>query len=418
MEQPLEQFEQFIIAGQTEEIERRIHSLKEAFDFLSLYDHTTLLYTYGFFEEARDLFEWMRTHLDDEPRLLVDEALVRFELNDEQRAIDLLQRVKLEDEEYLQALLIFADYYESTGMIELAFEKMQQAYDIAPHEPVIQFGYGQVLQLMGKNLEAIRMYEQLVGVEDFPQDRILHNLAYAYQSGADFESALPYFEQLLESEETPDVLFSYSYALFQTEQYERAKEQLNRCLAIDPDYYSAYTLLGQTEGQLGRLQAAYDAFTAGIARDAYEPTLRLAAGKMAIKLGKLDEAITQLSEGLAIDPEHVEARETLASIYDEQEMADEQQDLLADDALMTPFLHYMRAKNYEREEAFKEAAKEYAQAAKDLKEDVHFLHDYASFLIEEGAMDEAKNRVEQLLKIQEDPVWQQWLEEYEERWQS
>ena len=139
---------------------------------------------------------------------------------------------------------------------------------------------------------------------------------------------------------------------------------------------------------------------------------------MAIKLGKLDEAITQLSEGLGIDPEHVEARETLASIYDDQEMADEQQDLLADDALMTPFLHYMRAKNYEREEAFKEAAEEYAQAAKDLKEDVHFLNDYASFLIEEGAMDEAKNRVEQLLKIQEDPVWQQWLEEYEERWQS
>ena len=78
---------------------------------------------YGFMGEADRLYETLRLHLPDEAQLKIDRAGTLLELGEEDEALLLLTEVGPEDEEYVQALLALADYYQMSGMAEAALVK-------------------------------------------------------------------------------------------------------------------------------------------------------------------------------------------------------------------------------------------------------------------------------------------------------
>ena len=144
--------EQHLIEGQFEEAEALMRKWIADDDFASLYEGADTFIQYGFFEQAALIFQEMREHFVGEDQLYIDEASMRFELGEEEEAIRLLEEVDEESDEYLQALLLLADHYESTGLIEAAMQKMEEAYRLEPHEPIIQYGYAELLTVVGKYL--------------------------------------------------------------------------------------------------------------------------------------------------------------------------------------------------------------------------------------------------------------------------
>ena len=125
--------------------------------------------------------------------------------------------------EYPQALLVLADYYQMQGLFEVAELRINEALQILPNEPLLQFAKAELLFETGRFSEAARIYEELYTIDKkFAGTLLAQRLAEVYRAGAGYETALDYYMEALEEEVTPDLLFGSGYAAFQIQKYELA----------------------------------------------------------------------------------------------------------------------------------------------------------------------------------------------------
>lgn len=410
----MEQVERLIQEGDLDALSTFLRQLKSTTDFDQMYDIAGILAAYGFLQETDEIYELLLIHFPEEAQLKIDRATTLLELGEEDQALLLLQEIQPNDDAYAQALLVQADYYQMIGLAETAINKIKEAHDLYPQEPVIQFAYAELLLDAGRYAEATRFYLALKDqVDMIGEVKIVERLAEVYSAGAAYEEALPYYEVLLEDNQAPEILFGASFAYYQAGQAKQALPLLEELIAMDPDYYSAYMLIGQTYLQLEENKKAYDAFEAGIARDEYDKELRLSAGKCALKLGLPREAENHLAEALVLDPEYIEALVTLASLYNETEQDEALIELVTgteqvEDLAM---LHAFSAYAYERMESYKDAYDSFKKAYDGMKDDYSFLSSFASFLIEEGRREEAVDvAIELVGQFPEDQNWNAFLE--------
>ncbi|QTD42173.1 hypothetical protein [Sporosarcina sp. Te-1] len=416
----LEKFEQAVRDGDLEDLRLQIEQLISKFqkgteEPENLYDLAGLMVDYGYMELADSLYGELLQIMPDEGQLKIDRAGTLLELGEEDEALLLLTSILPEEEEYVQALLSLADFYQMSGMSETALIKIKEALSLMPDEPVLRFAYAELLLDAGRYVEAATLYSGLYdeGIGEIGGIPIVSRLAETYSAGAAYEEAIPFYELLLKESMTPDALFGAAFAYFQADQPNRSTQLVEQLLDLDPDYFSAYMLAGQSFARLGDDQQAYELFVRGIARDEYDKELRLAAGKSALKLGLTSEAEVHLSEALALDPEYIDALIALASLYNEQENNEELLSLLAgaDEVQMDlPILSAFKAYALEREEQFADAYVSYSEAYAGMKEDPIFLDRYAHFLLEEGNRSKAIEIVKQLVAIEQHDEWAAFLE--------
>ncbi|MFJ7933456.1 tetratricopeptide repeat protein [Sporosarcina sp. NPDC096371] len=411
----LQQVERYIQEGDVDALGRLIEQLNESTDFDMLYEAAGLLVDYGFMGEADRIYETLLLHLPDEAQLKIDRASTLLELGEEDEALLLLTDVGPDDEEYVQALLALADYYQMSGMAEAALSKIKEAHTLVPYEPVIRFAYAELLLESGKYGEAARLYLDLLEeTDEIGGISMVARLAETYSAGAAYEEAIPYYEKMLQDQVLPDILFGAAFAYFQSGNAERAVAHLTDLIEMDPDYFSAYMLAGQSLSVMGEDRQAYDLFKDGIRRDEFDKELRLAAGKSALKLGLPEEAEGHLQEALALDPEYVEPLITLASLYSEGEEDAKLFELLSytkeewgDHPLLNAFMAYA----YERDEQYDDAYVSYGKAYVGMRDDHGFLESYANFLVEEGKREEALVVVKELVSlVPENEYWRAYLE--------
>ncbi|WOV85432.1 tetratricopeptide repeat protein [Sporosarcina jeotgali] len=420
MEQ-VQQLENMITNGNLQGIEETVKQLTNSTEFDAVYDSATLLMEYGLVPQADQLYDALLAHMPDAGQLKIDRAEAMMALGREDEALLLLTDIHSEEEEYLQALLLLADYYQTIGMAEVALAKIEEASALAPEEPVIRFAKAELLLESGKYSEAARLYLQLKerGVDEVGGASIEARIAEAYSAGAAYEEAVPYYESLLKQGDVlPDTLFGAAYSQYQSGNPQPALRHLDQLIDMDPDYFSAYMLAGQASLLLEENEKAFTFFTEGIRRDEFDKELHLAAGKAALKLGKSDAAERYLGDALALDPEYVEARISLASLFEQQEQYENLLELLRDtseEQLEIPLLAAFKAYAEENLERYTEAYHSYVLAYTGMKEDPEFLERYAKFLLEEGKRSEAMNIVKELVALVPDhPEWTSFLEDQEE----
>lgn len=413
MEQ-IQQIEQIIQEGDLEALTPLLAQLKTTTDFETMYDTALLLSTFGFLKEADELYDVLLTHLPEEGQLKIDRAGTLIEMGKEDEALLYLKDIRKDEPEYLQSLVVQADYYQMIGLAETAIMKIKEAYELAPKEPIIQFAYAELLLDTGRYAEAANYYLDVYQETKMLGDvQLVSRIAEAYSAGGAFEEALPYYELQIEEHRSPDALFGAAYSHYQVGQATQALKYLEELLEMDPDYYAAYMLAGQTHLLLEENKEAYEKFKAGIARDAYDKELHLSAGKCALKLGLQDEAAQYLSEALALEPEYIEALITLTALYNEIEQDEKLIQLVEDTAEQSdslPLVQAFYAYALERMEYYEEAYTAYTKAYDGMKEDYPFLHAYASFLLEEGRRDEAIRIAKDIItQFPEAQYWQDFL---------
>lgn len=357
----------------------------------------------GFIAQADRVFEHLQYLFPEEAQLKIDRAQVQMELGDEDTALELLMDVQEDAPEYPQALLVLADYYQMQGLYEVAEQRLNDALELLPEEPLLHFAKAELLVELGRLTEAARLYEELYAQQpQFAGVNLAARLADVYRAGAAYETALDYYMKALEDEVTADLLFGSAYAAFQVEKYDTAIIQLEDLKELDPDYFSAYLLLAQSYGMQEQNDKAYKAIVEGIARDEYDKSLFLYAGKMALKNSLPQQAEEHLQQALALDPEYMEAALVLMSLYAQQERDEDvialYGDLKRDDFDWTALYPFV-AKAHVNLEQYEEAATFYDEAYRDHEEDASFLEEYAYFLLEEGRRDDAKRVVAQLIAL-------------------
>lgn len=411
----LHDFEKAIHDGDIQVVNDLIDAAEKVENFDLLYEAAGLLVDFGYIGQADHIYETLLSYLPDEAQLKIDRAYTLLELGEEDEALLLLSEITPDQDEYIQALMALADYYQLIGMAEAALGKVKEAYRLSPHEPVIRFGYAELLLDSGRYIEAAKFFSDLYEENhlEIAGTSIPLRLAETYSAGAAYEEALPFYERLLKEEVIPDTLFGAAYAYYQSNQSEKSSELLENLIEIDPDYFSAYMLAGQAYSKLGNDEKAYELFKLGIKRDEFDKELRLSAGKSALKLGFPDEAEEHLQQAIALDPEYIEAIITLSSLYNEREQSDELLRLLAEmkeEQLDLPLLNAFKAYALEREEQFADAYVSYSKAYVGMKDDSTFLDKYARFLLDEGKRDESIEVVKTLIKLEPHEEWIAFLE--------
>ena len=264
----------------------------------------------------------------------------------------------------------------------------------------------------GRYLESAKIYQDLKsdGVE-IDGVNFSERLAEVYSAGAAYEEALPFYEEALEDQVQPDVLFGAAVAAFQTQQYERAVQRLDELIVLDPDYFSAYLLKAQSLNMTEDYKAAYEAIKEGLKRDEFDKELYLFAGKLALKLGNTEDGVENLRQAVALDPEYMEAIFALVSYFHSKEMDEEVLELVeaaiesGDD---WAGLYPMVAEAYERTEQFEQAATYFDLSYPAFREDSEFLGKYVRFLIEEGKRERALEILKELQVLEPDN--QEWLD--------
>lgn len=366
----------------------------------------------GFVEEAVKVLEHLEYLFPEESQLKIDRANLLIEADREDEALNLLMEIPKDDEYYSQALVTLADLFQLQGLMEAAENRLNEAIALLPDEPLLMQAKAELLLDSGRYLESAKIYQDLksAGVE-IEGVNLSERLAEVYSAGAAYEEALPYYEEALEDQIQPDVLFGAAVAAFQTQQYERAVQRLDELIVLDPDYFSAYLLKAQSLNMAEDYQAAYSAIKEGLKRDEFDKELYLFAGKLAMKLGNTDEGVENLRQAVALDPEYMEAIFALVSYFHSKEMDEEVLELVeaavesGDD---WAGLYPMVAEAYERTEQFEKAATYFDLSYPAFREDPEFLGKYVRFLLEEGKRERALEVLKELQILEPDN--QEWLD--------
>ncbi|MGD6803341.1 tetratricopeptide repeat protein [Rossellomorea vietnamensis] len=369
------------------------------------------LYHLGFMEETKELLELLLASYPGEGELIVTLAEVLVEMDDEEGALELLSEMGEGDPDYPRALLLQADLYQMQGLFEVSEQKLLQAKKILPAEPVIDFALGELYLEIGKFLEAIRSYENVLKAQKTNVGGVdVHQrMGEALSAGGDFEQALDHYEKALDEHLEINTLFGYAFTAYQAGYYTKAIEKLESVKALDPDYNSLYLLLSKAYEHEEELDKSLETVKEGITHDEFNKELLFHGGKISLKLGMEEDAEKFMRESLALDQGYMEAALTLNKLFLRQERYEDILEiikLMESEGEEDPQLHWDAAAAYEKTEDYKEALKQYRLAYTFFKEHPDFLQEYGYFLIEEGKRGEAREVFNEL--VQKDPTNEEW----------
>ncbi|MDP4104479.1 MAG: tetratricopeptide repeat protein [Bacillota bacterium] len=360
------------------------------------------LFQLGFLEEAKRLFEDLLEIYPDEGELLVLLAEVLIEAGNEEQATLMLERISETDPSFGQSLLLLADLYQIQGLYEVCEGKLLKAKAIMPEEIVIDFALGELYSEQGEITSALQAYTAVLKEQsDIAGVNINQRIADLLSASGAFEEALPYYEKSLSERLEINTLFGYAFTALQGGFNRTAIEKFLELKELDPEYNSLYLPLAEAYEREEELENSIDVVQQGIKHDDFNKELLFYGGKLALKLGREEEAEKYLREALVLDPGFTEAAINLDTLLIKQEKFDLVIELLNTMDIQEenePQLLWDAAFAYEKLEDYERAMEKYESAYPFFKEDESFLSDFGYFLIEEGKSDRAAEIFKQLLK--------------------
>ena len=388
--------------GDTEEALSLVKEMLPAAEDNDVFEIGEFYLSWGYFEEAAGLFEKLLEKYEDEGQLLTKLAEIYIELEEDERAIQLLNRVQKEDDYYVDALIYLADLYQTQGLFEVTEEKLLEAKQLAPDEIVIDFALGEFLFSIGQPNRAIPFYEKTAEqASELNGVSIDERLAESHASIGHYEEALAYYGEV--ESENPDTLFKHGFTAFHQHQNETAIKMWKKLMEVDPYYYSVYSELASALKETGQLQEAYEIAKKGIGYDEFNKELFFIAGQIAVQLGNTKEGLEHIHQAVTLDHDYKEAVLALITLYKQEDAYEEIIELITaiqETGARDGMYDWELAKAYVEMEHYKEALQSYQDAYEALKEDSEFLKEYGFFLSEEGRNREAVDVLAAYMKME------------------
>ncbi|NJP38201.1 tetratricopeptide repeat protein [Alkalicoccus luteus] len=290
-----------------------------------------LYFELGLVDRALPIVEELLFNYPENGELFAFASECYMELGREQEALDMLNEIDSSDKAYLQARLLLADLYESEGLEEVAEQKLLEAKEVMPEEPLLQLGLGEFYLNRGDYQTAVSWFRKAVLGGKLPDDLPINphvRLAEAYSAAGQFEEAVDHYKSGMEKEETADGLFGLGVTSLQLERYTDAADALEKLIEQDPDYTTAYSVLGRVYIAVKRWEEAAETLKQGIARDEYNEELYLQMARLQLSRGEEAEGRSFLSRVIAMNPSNVSAVKEALYLYEERGDYEEVLDLI------------------------------------------------------------------------------------------
>ncbi|MGM8213969.1 tetratricopeptide repeat protein [Bacillaceae bacterium W0354] len=350
-----------------------------------------LLHSWGYLDEALNIFKELLQDYPDDFEIKFMLADIYIDLEQDEKALDLVESIEPNDPNYIRALVVLADIYQSQGLYEVSEQKLLQAKQLSTDDEAIDLGLAELYFHVGDYAKAIPYYEKLADfANQFPFVNITERLAECYSSIGKWEEALNVYQQL--ELNNPDDLFKYGYTAYQLERYDISIKVWKDLIKLDRDYTSVYPYLAKAYEYEGMLEEANHILKNGLKNDEYNIDLYITLARNELKLNRIEEAKSYLKEAIALDPGHEEAIEELLNIYFTYEEYNDAKKLVEELMKFQPYpdiLEWRAAQIYNELDLFEQSQSMYEKASLVFKSNPDFQKEYGFFLVEEGNLNEA-----------------------------
>ncbi len=197
------------------------------------------------------------------------------------------------------------------GKLSQAEEAYRQAIAIDPQEVSYHIGLARVQVFAGKYAEAVSNASNAVLLED---NSALANavlgwaldfLALEDPEAASTLDALERVERAVELDPNSALVRAYYAEVLiddDLEAYDRAREQAQLAVQLDPNLLEAQRALGYVWERTGNYELAFDAYENALRINQNLAILHIAMGNMLFNLGEVNEAITSYTRASSLAP--------------------------------------------------------------------------------------------------------------------
>lgn len=417
--------EKVVQAIQEEHLEDMENYLNQAIESDTLNDLYLLsdsLYQLGFLNETERILKYLLAKNPSDDELKINLAEIAIEEGKDIQAIEWLQEVEKSSAAYPQALLVSADYYQSQDLPEVSEQKLLEAKELLPEEPIITFALAELYFTMGKYAQAIRNYEKLLtnGEEEIAGIQLVGRLGSAYSALGDWENATGYLEEALERKEDIDIIFQLGFTYFQQKEFQRANELFFQVNSIDHTYTSVYPYLAKGLEEEQELEKAAGIINEGIIQDKTNYQLYLIGASIELKRRNDERAEEYYKHAMELDPDNETITIQYTNFLIHQERFEETVEIIQsslNELDADPQFYWNLAISQLELEEYEAASRAFEKSYPHFDTDPNFLKQYFLFLQEEGQNQKMSEVGEKYLEIQpNDPEVQEFLKRQDDDW--
>lgn len=397
--------EQLLDSIQNHNFSQSKHLLKEALNnddpeiLASLAENLTGL---GFTDLAKEVYRALIVKFPKEDLFKVYLAEILLNDGDEDDGLSLLYSVSHDSSAYLDSLLVQADYYQTSGLIETAKDKLLQALKIAPEEDAVKFGLAELDYLSGDYEQALALYKDLVQRQKtFGEVNLNQRLFATNAKMGNYEQAAEIIRKRSDSIFDIDSKYEAGLVMLSVGDDDKAIKFLDEVIEQSPDYVNAYPLLAQAYEHKHDNEQVLRTAQAGLAYNELDETLYSLGARAAANLNEMDTARDLLEKGLKIAPDNSDLRMQLSNLYLHMHQDSSNIALFKDldNENIEPQAHWNMALSYERLDNSEKAQSEFLLAYPDFKENPDFLRQMIMFFNAQNNSDITKQLLERYLKL-------------------
>ncbi|OLF64638.1 lipopolysaccharide assembly protein LapB [Staphylococcus sp. MB377] len=367
------------------------------------------LYNFGLTPQGLEVFRTLYHKYPDESELLIYfiEGLMSENQTDE--ALEYLSQVAISTEK----LMLEADLYQQINMTEVAIDKLIEARELEPNDPIIHFALAEMLYFDGQYLRATREYEVVLDTGEYEVNGInlfARMADCALQSG-NYSDAINLYDEINEDEMTSEDFFKKAIAYEKNDITHEAIKITKNLLSKDPDFIQGYFYLQSLYENEKNYPDAIETGKEGLRLNQFYKELMVSTGSLEIEHGDANEGVELLKQALEVDNAYHEPLLILSDLFRNEEDYEAIIALLSyvDEDDLDPVFMWHLAHAFGQEERDKEAQHFFELAYPTMKTQSAFLNDYYYYLIEIGYNEKAKTILQQLIEI--DPSNETWQEE-------
>ena len=367
------------------------------------------LYNFGLTPQGLEVFRTLYHKYPDESELLIYfiEGLMSENQTDE--ALEYLSQVAISTEK----LMLEADLYQQINMTEVAIDKLIEARELEPNDPIIHFALAEMLYFDGQYLGATREYEVVLDTGEYEVNGInlfARMADCALQSG-NYSDAINLYDEINEDEMTSEDFFKKAIAYEKNDITHEAIKITKNLLSKDPDFIQGYFYLQSLYENEKNYPDAIETGKEGLRLNQFYKELMVSTGSLEIEHGDANEGVELLKQALEVDNAYHEPLLILSDLFRNEEDYEAIIALLSyvDEDDLDPVFMWHLAHAFGQEERDKEAQHFFELAYPTMKTQSAFLSDYYYYLIEIGYKEKAKTILQQLIEM--DPSNETWQEE-------
>ena len=309
--------------------------------------------------------------------------------------------------------MLEADLYQQINMLEVAIDKLQEALDLEPNDPIIHFALAELLYYDGQYLRATREYEAVLETGEYEVNgvNIFSRMADCSLQSGNYSDAISLFDEINEEEMNSEDYFKKSIAYEKNDLTQEAIKIMQTLLSKDPDFIQGYFYLQSLFENEKNYPDAIETGKEGLRLSQFYKELMASTGSLEIEHGDANEGVELLKQALEVDNAYHEPLLILSDLYRNEEDYESIIQLLTDvdEEDLDPIFMWHLAYAYGQEERDKEAQHFFELAYPTLQTQVEFLSDYYFYLLEIGQKEKAILILNQLLEI--DPSNENWHDE-------